>query len=100
MFKLSDFLFMETQFPRGEQIVLDFDTYHLSIVRNSMSIGNESGLYEICVFNAKGGLANDVVKLENIGNDEFGIKGNLTEAEVDAIIMSICDLTKTSPIQV
>ena len=100
MFKLSDFLFMETQFPRGEQIVLDFDTYHLSIVRNSMSIGNESGLYEICVFNAKGGLATVPTKLENIGNDEFGIKGSLTEAEVDAIIMNMCDIAKTSPIQV
>jgi hypothetical protein len=100
MFKLSDFLFMETQFPRGEQIVLDFDTYHLSIVRNSMSSGNESGLYEICVFKARSGVATVPVKLKNVGNDEFGVKGNLTEAEVDAIIMSICDLTKTSPIQV
>ena len=55
MFKLSDFIMMETQFPRGVQVVLDFDVYHLSIVCNDMSAGYESGLYEIALFDSKDG---------------------------------------------
>jgi hypothetical protein len=90
MFKLSDFIMMETQFPRGVQVVLDFDVYHLSIACNDMSAGYEDGLYETALFNSKDGLARDVIE----------VKGHLTEAAVDVIINDIHQLTKISPIQV
>lgn len=87
IFKLSDFIMMETQFPSARlQVILDFDTRHLSIIKDISDNSN----YEVATYASKEGIANSVLE----------VKANLTEADVDDIINSIHQLTKVSPVQV
>ena len=87
IFRLSDFIMMETQFPRARlQVILDFDSRHLSIIKDIC----DNSTYEVATYYSKEGIANSVLE----------VKANLTEADVDDIINSIHQLTKVSPIQV
>jgi hypothetical protein len=98
--KLKNFELLETDVPKGVQAVLDFGKYHLSIVKSDFSYGGSQGKYEIGVFNANDGVASDMVELPGITNEGDTIKGWLTEAEVDGIIMKLYTATGTTPRQV
>jgi len=98
--KLKNFELLETDVPKGVQAVLDFGKYHLSIVKSDFSYGGSQGKYEIGVFDANDGVASDMVELPGITNEGDTIKGWLTEAEVDGIIMKLYTVTGTIPRQV
>ena len=93
--QLADFEMMETTMPKGVQAILNFGNYELSIVKNEMSYGNKSGLFEIAVF--KDG---DQVELPGITNQGNTVKGFLTESEVDAIILKMHTITNRIPRQI
>ena len=82
----------------GRQAVLDFGKYHLSIINDGY--GSEQGLYEIGVFAATDGVASGLTVLPGITEDGDSVKGNLTEADVDAIIIKLYAITGTEPRQV
>lgn len=71
----------------GEQILLDFDKYHLSIVNDGY--GAERGLYEIGVFTSEGNLC----ELPGITAPDDTVAGFLTESAVDGIIRKMQFLT-------
>ena len=93
--QLADFEMMETTMPKGVQAVLDFGDYELSIVKNEISYGNKSGLFEIAVF--KNG---DQVELPGITNEGDTVKGFLKESDVDAIILKMHTITNRIPRQI
>ena len=82
----------------GSQAVLDFGKYHLSIINDGY--GSEDGLYEIGVFDACDGVARGMTELPGITEEGDSVKGNLTEADVDAIILKLYTITGTEPRQV
>jgi hypothetical protein len=82
----------------GRQIVLDFGKYHLSVIDDGY--GSDSNLLEIGVFSACDGVARDMTELPGITEDSDSVKGNLTEAEIDAIILKLYAITGTEPRQV
>jgi hypothetical protein len=82
----------------GQQAVLDFGDYHLSIINDGY--GSDQGLYEIGLFSAADGVAFHMVTLPGITDNEDTVKGNLTEADVDAIIKKMYLITGKSPVQV
>jgi hypothetical protein len=83
---------------KGQQAVLDFGDYHLSIINDGY--GSEQGLYEIGLFKAADGVAFDMVELPGITAEGDTVKGNLTEADVSAIIKKMYLLTGKTPRQV
>lgn len=93
--KLSDFKLMETTAPKGIQVLLDFGKYQLSVVRNEVSYGNRSGLYEIAVFD-------DVNQVELPGVTEPGdtVKGFLNENDIDTILKKMYLITGQAPVQI
>ena len=82
----------------GRQIVLDFGKYHLSVIDDGY--GSDSNLLEIGVFSACDGVARDMTELPGITEEGDSVKGNLTEADVDAIIVKLYTITGTEPRQV
>ena len=82
----------------GSQAVLDFGKYHLSIINDGY--GSADGLYEIGVFNACDGVARDMTELPGITAEGDSVKGNLTEANINAIIVKLYTITGTQPRQV
>ena len=82
----------------GNQAVLDFGKYHLSIIDDGY--GRDSGHYEIAVFEADDGVANGFVRLPGITAEDDDVLGHLTEEAVDAIIMKLYTITGTKPTQV
>lgn len=82
----------------GGQIVLDFGKYHLSIIDNGY--GRDNNLLEIGLFNASDGVASGMTELPGITNKDDSVRGYLTEADVDAIIMKLYTITGTEPTQV
>ena len=97
--KLKNFqLLRKERGTRGRQAVLDFGNYHLSIIDDGY--GSEQGLYEIGVFNACDGVARGMTELPGITEEGDSVKGNLTEAEIDAIIKKMFTITGTEPRQV
>jgi hypothetical protein len=82
----------------GNQAVLDFGKYHLSIIDDGY--GSKQGLYEIAVFNANDGVANDFVRLPGITAENDDVFGHLTEDAVDAIIIKLFTLTGVKPVQI
>jgi hypothetical protein len=86
---------METTAPKGVQVVLDFDTYELSIVKNEVSYGGKQGQYEIAVFK-------DAIQTElpGVTNEGDTVKGWLTEKDVDSIIKKLYLITGKQPVQV
>ena len=97
--KLKNFqLLRKERGTGGRQAVLDFGNYHLSIIDDGY--GSEQGLYEIGVFNACDGVARGMTELPGITEEGDSVKGNLTEAEIDAIIKKMFTITGTEPRQV
>lgn len=98
--QLVDFEMMTTDVPNSIQVVLDFDKYHLSIVKSDFSYGGKSGLYEIGVFAAEDGVASNMVELPGVTNENDTVKGYLTESDVDAIIKKMHTITNRIPRQI
>ena len=97
--KLKNFqLLRKERRTDGRQAVLDFGIYHLSIIDDGY--GSDQGLYEIGVFAATDGVASGLTVLPGITDDGDSVKGNLTEAEVDAIIKKMYTITKQEPVQI
>ena len=82
----------------GRQIVLDFGNFHLSIIDDGY--GSDSNLLEIGVFSACDGVASGLTELPGITEEGDTVKGHLTEADVDAIILKLYTITGTEPRQV
>jgi len=82
----------------GRQAVLDFGKYHLSIINDGY--GSDQGLYEIGVFAATDGVARGMTELPGITEEGDSVKGNLTEADINAIIVKLYTVTGTQPRQV
>ena len=81
--KFEDIEFKQMETSRGIQAILKFDPYELSIVKNEISYGNKYGYYEIAIFKN-----NKLVHLPGINNED-GIKGFLTEDEIETIIKKL-----------
>ena len=97
--KLKNFQMLRKQrSSNGCQAVLDFSKYHLSIINDGY--GSEDGLYEIGVFNACDGVARGMTELPGITEEGDSVKGNLTEADIDAIIVKLYTITGTEPRQI
>jgi hypothetical protein len=82
----------------GNQAVLDFGKYHLSVIDDGY--GRGEGLYEIAVFNASNGVASDFVRLPGITGEDDDVLGHLTESAVDAIIVKLFTITGIEPVQI
>ena len=93
--QLADFEMMETTMPKGVQVILNFGDYELSIVKNEMSYGNQSGLFEIAAY--KNG---DQVELPGITAQGDTVKGFLTESDVNTIIKKLHMITNRIPRQI
>ena len=97
--KLKNFQMLRKQrSSNGCQAVLDFGKYHLSIINDGY--GSADGLYEIGVFNACDGVARGMTELPGITEEGDSVKGNLTEADIDAIIVKLYTITGTEPRQI
>jgi hypothetical protein len=97
--QLADFTMIQKDtFRKGNQAVLDFGNYHLSVIDDGM--GKNASLYEVATFKSnEHGLASDFVELPGI-TDEHGVRGYLTANEVDAIIIKMHSITGRLPIQI
>jgi len=96
--KLADyFMIQKDLFREGNQVLLDFGNYHLSIIDDGM--GKTENLFEIATFNSNDGIASDFVELPGI-TDEHGVRGYLTEDDVDAIIKKMYSITGRLPVQI
>jgi hypothetical protein len=96
--QLADFTMIQKDtFRKGNQAVLDFGNYHLSVIDDGM--GKNASLYEVATFKSNDGLASDFVELPRI-TDEHGVRGYLTETDVDAIIKKMYSITGRLPIQI
>jgi len=92
--QFSDLKFTETKIPKGIQAKVKFGEHSLSVVKNEMSYGNKSGLYEIAAFKGK-----EQVVLPDITEEEDTVKGFLTEQEVSVILLKMSTITQTNGTQ-
>ena len=72
MFNVNDMY--TTKMPKGKKVEYKFDDYILSVVKNSVSYGNQEGLYEISIFKN-----NIQIELPGITEPGDTVKGWLTE---------------------
>lgn len=96
----KDLKFKNIDIPNGIQALVDFGKYHLSIVKHDFSYGGKAGLYEIATFNAVEGAPLDMVELPGITAEGDTVKGYLTEANVDAIMLKLYIATGTEGKQI
>jgi|TARA_B110000971_G_scaffold54346_1_gene55325 hypothetical protein len=92
--KFEDILFNETTMPKGVQALMKFADFELSIIKNEMSYGGKSGLYEIAVYSE---THNDQIEMPGITEEGDTVKGFLTEQEVLAIIKKMYLITGVEP---
>lgn len=93
--KFKDLKMIESKHPNGVKATVQFGPdYELSIVKNEMSYGGKSGLYEIGVFKGNG-----MVEMPGITEPGDTVRGYLTEEKIDFIIESMSSLTKREPTQ-
>lgn len=92
--RFSDLKFKKTLSPEGIQANVKFGDYSLSIIRNEMSYGNRSGLYEIGAYKGR-----EMVTLPGITEDYDTVKGYLTEENVSGILLKMHTLTATQGTQ-
>ena len=97
---LSDFKLLETEFPNGVQVILDFGKYHLSVIQNEFSYGGKQGKYEIGVFAANDGVASGMIELPGITDNGETVRGWLSEIDVDIVIQKLYTITKRIPKQI
>jgi hypothetical protein len=96
--KLSDFtMIQKDNWKKGNQVLLGFGPYQLSIIDDGM--GKDSDLFEIATFNSNEGVASDFVELPGITGNK-GVRGYLTESDVDAIIKKMYSVTGRLPVQI
>ena len=93
--KLKDFQLLETDVPKGVQAIVNFGKYELSIIQNEASYGNKQGLFEIAVFKD-----NEQTELPGITQPGDTVKGFLTEADIDAILIKMNTITGTEGKQI
>ena len=79
----------------GQQAVLSFGEYELSIISGDGAYANKNAPYEIAVFKGNG-----QVEMPGITEDGDTVKGFLTKDNVDVIIKKMYLLTGTSPRQI
>lgn len=103
--KLTDFKWMTKESGRrdrtegaGRQIVLDFGSYHLSVIDDGY--GRDENLLEIGLFSAADGVANGMTELPGITNEGDTVKGYLTEEDVNCILKKLHAITGVEPTQV
>lgn len=77
----------------GVQSLVQFGDYQLSIVKHSTSYGGKQGLYEIAVFKD-----DDQVELPGITQEGDTVKGWLTEADVDGIMLKMTTVSASDPV--
>jgi len=82
----------------GNQILLDFDRFHLSIIDDGY--GGKKGLYEIQTYLAEQGVALHPLEMLGITEKHDTVKGFLSEAAVDDIIVKLYWLSACSPKQI
>jgi len=92
--ELSSFEMLEKEFG-GEQCILSFGEYELSVISGDGAYGTQDAPYEIGVF--KNG---DFVEMPGITDEDDTVKGYLTEADVGSIIKKMYFLTGVSPEQI
>ena len=93
--KFEDLTFYLTHSPQGIQARVKFGDLELSVIKNEMSYGQESGLYEIGVFDI---ALNELISLPGISEPGDTVKGYLSESEVTGIMTKLMTITKdTNP---
>ena len=75
--------------------MVNFGKYELSIIQNEASYGNKQGLFEIAVFKD-----NEQTELPGITQPGDTVKGFLTEADIDAILIKMYTITGTQGKQI
>lgn len=86
--RFENLKFKKTSFPKGIQAKVKYGEYELSVVRNTASYGNASGLYEIGMY--KNGC---FAEMPGITADGDSVKGYLTEADVTGIMLKLHSIT-------
>lgn len=98
--RFSDVKMIEQDTPKGEQAILDYGSYQLSIIRNEMSYGNDQQPYEIGVFAAADGVAGRMTELPGITAKGDTVRGFLNAEEVDGIMLKMYMITGKAATQV
>ena len=92
--KFKNVKFVNTDTPNGIQAILEFGRDHeLSIVKNEMSYGGKSGLYEIAVYKQ-----GNQVEMPGITETGDTVRGFLNEDQVEAIIKKMHLVTGNNPV--
>ena len=91
--ELSSFEMLDKEFG-GEQCVLSFGDYELSIISGDGAYGTKNAPYEIAVFKS-----GNITAMPGITTDD-DVLGYLTSEQVDAIIKKLYFLTGVSPEQI
>ncbi len=86
--KFKDIPFNETKMPKGTQALIKFGNFELSIVKNEMSYGGKSGLYEIAVYSG-----DQQIEMPGITEEHDTVKGFLSESDVESIITKMYSIT-------
>ena len=84
----------------GKQAIIDFGKYKLSIIRNDMSYGGKSGMYEVGVFKDWGTEEEKLCELPGITTEGDTVAGYLTASNLDAILQKMYLITAKEPIQI
>ena len=87
--------FDQSKFHKGIQLALDYGEYELSIIQHEGSYGGKQGLFEIGVFNSRGG-----VELPGITDPGDTVKGFLTLDDVSVICKKMTSITGKEPVKV
>ena len=82
----------------GGQILLDFGSYHLSIIDDGY--GRDKGLFEIGLFTAADGVAGVMTSLPGITDEDDTVRGHLTEEDVNCILKKLHAITGVEPTQI
>jgi hypothetical protein len=91
--ELSSFQMTDNELG-GEQCVLSFGDYELSIISGTGAYASKKAPYEIAV--VKNG---NFINMPGITEEDDTVKGWLTKSDVDAIIKKMYFLTGTTPRQ-
>ena len=90
--ELSSFEMMEKEFG-GEQCILQFGDYELSVISGDGAYGTKIAPYEIAVFKS-----GNITAMPGITEDD-DVLGYLTSEQVDTIIKKMYFVTGVSPEQ-
>ena len=91
--ELSSFKMLDNEFG-GEQCILSFGDYEISVISGTGAYGTKNAPYEIAVFKS-----GNFTTMPGITEDD-DVLGYLTSEQVDAIIKKLYFLTGISPEQI